>query len=56
MGNPIEQIFSNLKALLRKTAARRVNALWSAIGNLLDAFFPAECSNYLANSGYGQPT
>ena len=50
--NPIEQVFSKLKTLLRKTAARTVDALWSAIGNLLDAFSSHECSNYLANSGY----
>ena len=50
--NPIEQVFSKLKTLLRKTAARTVDALWSDIGNLLDAFSAHECSNYLANSGY----
>ena len=50
--NPIEQVFSKLKTLLRKTAARTVDALWSAIGNLLDSFSSDECSNYLANSGY----
>ena len=50
--NPIEQLFSKLKALLRKAAARTREALWTTIGNLLDAFSPAECSNYLQNSGY----
>lgn len=50
--NPIEQVFSKLKTLLRKTAARTVDALWSAIGNLLDSFSPSECSNYLVISGY----
>ena len=42
----------NGKTLLRKTAARTVDALWSAIGNLLDSFSSDECSNHLANSGY----
>lgn len=50
--NPIEQVFSKLKNLLRKTAARTVDTLWTAIGNLLDSFSSDECSNYLANSGY----
>lgn len=50
--NPIEQVFAKLKTLLRKTAARTVDALWAAIGKLLDAFSPQECSNYLTNSGY----
>lgn len=50
--NPIEKMFSKLKALLRKAAVRTVDALWNEIGRLLDAFTPQECSNYLAASGY----
>lgn len=50
--NPIEQMFAKLKALLRKAAARTRDALWNTIGNLLDTFTPAECRNYLQNSGY----
>jgi len=50
--NPIEQVFAKLKALLRKAAARTRDALWDTIGHLLDAFSPAECRNYLENSGY----
>ena len=50
--NPIEQAFAKLKALLRKAAERTVDGLWTAIGQLLDLFPPAECANYLANSGY----
>ena len=50
--NPIEQLFAKLKALLRKAAARTRDALWTTIGQLLDALSPAECRNYLINSGY----
>ena len=50
--NPIEQAFAKLKALLRKAAERTVDGLWATIGRLLDRFPPAECANYLANSGY----
>ena len=50
--NPIEQVFAKLKALLRKAAARTREALWITIGHLLSTFNPAECRNYLANSGY----
>ncbi|WP_206667722.1 IS630 family transposase [Muricoccus nepalensis] len=50
--NPIEQAFAKLKALLRKAAARTHEALWTTIGRLLETFTPAECRNYLANSGY----
>lgn len=50
--NPIEHAFAKLKALLRKAAATTRDVLWSTIGALLDAFTPAECRNYLINSGY----
>ena len=50
--NPIEQVFAKLKHLLRKAAARTVDAVYAAIGKLLDAFTPEECANYLKNSGY----
>jgi transposase len=38
--NPIEPLFAKLKTLLRKAAARSRDALWAAIGELLDAFSP----------------
>ena len=38
--NPIENAFSKLKALLRKTAARTVDQLWRAIGSAIDTFTP----------------
>ena len=50
--NPIEQVFAKLKHFLRKAAARTVDAVCAAIGDLLQAFTPGECTNYLANSGY----
>ena len=50
--NPIEQVFAKLKHLLRKTAARNVETLSAAIGNLLDEYTPQECANYLASAGY----
>lgn len=50
--NPIENAFAKLKALLRKAAERTVEGLWTTIGQLLDAFTPDECANYLAAAGY----
>ena len=50
--NPIENAFAKLKALLRKEAARTVDALWSAIGRLVDLITPAECINMFAAAGY----
>jgi transposase len=53
--NPIEQVFAKLKTLLRKAAARTVETLWHAIGQLLAAFSPAECANYFTDAGYCLP-
>jgi transposase len=50
--NPIEQLIAQLKALLRKAAARTKEVLWATTGQLLDLILPSECRNYLANSGY----
>lgn len=50
--NPIEQAFAKLKTLLRKAEARSVEALWNAIGQLLDCITPQECRNLFRNSGY----
>jgi transposase len=50
--NPIEQVFSKLKTLLRKARARTFDAVSDSIGELLNKFSPAECANYLNNSGY----
>jgi len=50
--NPIEQAFAKLKALLRKAAARTRDSLWDSMADVLGAFTPAECANYLAHAGY----
>jgi transposase len=50
--NPIEQVFAKLKHLLRKAAARTIETVCAAIGELLDAFTKNECANYFKNSGY----
>lgn len=50
--NPIENAFAKLKALLRREAARTIEALWSAIGRLIDLITPTECLNMFAAAGY----
>jgi transposase len=50
--NPIEQVFSKLKWLLRSAAERTVAGLWSLLGKLLDQFPPHECRNYFRHCGY----
>ena len=52
--NPIEQVFAKFKALLRRTAARTVDGLWSTIGTLLGHFPPDECARYIRHAGYGR--
>ena len=51
--NPIEQVFSKLKHMLRKAQARSYDGLLEAISRLLDTYAPDECRNYFQNSGYG---
>jgi transposase len=51
--NPIEMAFSKLKEKLRATAARTIDDLWKAIGNICKLFTAIECSNYFTAAGYG---
>jgi transposase len=50
--NPIEFAFSKLKSLLRAAAARTRDALWTAVGLVLDAVTPSECRNLFTAAGY----
>ncbi len=51
--NPIEKFFSKLKAHLRKTAARTLDAVLSSISNILNSLTKDESSNYFRHAGYG---
>jgi len=50
--NPIEKLFSKLKARLRKAAAREMEALWKEIGEMLNTLSASECTNYFESCGY----
>jgi transposase len=50
--NPIEQVFAKLKSLLRARALRTIDALWNALGDIVDCFTPTECANFLRHAGY----
>lgn len=50
--NPIENLFSKFKLLLRSEAARTVNSLFKVIGKLIDRFPMRECVNYILHAGY----
>ena len=52
--NPIEQFFAKLKHWLRKAAKRSTDAVYDAIGPILDTVTSVECANYFANAGYDQ--
>lgn len=50
--NPIELLFSKLKSLLRRDAARTVPELWDLLGRLVPVFTPHEWTNYFKHCGY----
>jgi transposase len=50
--NPIEQVFSKLKALLRKAAERTVPNLWRRIRSILRSISEKECLNFFRHAGY----
>jgi len=45
-------VFAKLKHLMRAEEQRTAEATWREANALLDVVSPAECANYLANSGY----
>jgi transposase len=49
--NPIEKAFAKLKALLRRAAARTVEAVRQAIEDLVTTITPTECANFFAACG-----
>jgi transposase len=56
--NPIEQAFSKVKGLLRRSEARTREALVGAMGRALDAVSSREARGFFGHCGYrsvGQP-
>ena len=51
--NPIENAFAQMKAHIRKAAARTIDALERAAAQALQTFKPVECANFFLNAGYG---
>jgi putative transposase len=50
--NPIEQTFSKIKHILRKSMGRSVRAVEDAIAEILPAINANECQNCFRNAGY----
>jgi len=49
--NPIEQLFSKLKSLLRKASARTIKHLWKAISCILKQVSKYECAALFSELG-----
>ena len=53
--NPIERLFSKLKAWLRSAKARAVEGLIEAMGDALRAVRPSDILGWFRHSGYREP-
>jgi len=52
--NPIEKLWSKVKAWLRRVCAKAFDTVVSSIADALRALEPDECRHYLQSCGYGQ--
>ena len=50
--NPIENVFSKLKTMLRKLMLRTVDELWKKLEILCEIFSPEEYKNYFKHAEY----
>jgi transposase len=53
--NPIEKLFSKLKASLRRAKARTVDALYTALGDGLRRITAEDIAGWFRSCGYGTP-
>ena len=51
--NPIEKLWSKVKAWLRRACAKTFETLSNAIADVLQDVTPNECANYFTSCGYG---
>ena len=52
--NPIEKLWSKVKAWLRDVSASTFDTLSDAVADALRAVAPDECGNYFTACGYGE--
>lgn len=50
--NPIENLYSKIKSVLRKGGARTLDALTDLVGTALKRVAPDECAGYFRHAGY----
>jgi transposase len=53
VGTP-RRLTAKLKHWLREAEKRTTDAVFNALGPILDTLSPVECANYFANAGYDQ--
>ncbi len=54
-GNPIEEVFSTIKGLLRKAEARTREALIEAMGPAISSVTEEDAQAFFEHCGYGTP-
>lgn len=52
--NPIEKLWSKVKAWLRRVCARTFEGIGNALADVLRTVTPTQCSNYFNSCGYGR--
>lgn len=52
--NPIEEMWSKVKAYLREVEARTLPALYDAVGRALSLVTPSDCLGFFRHSGYAK--
>ena len=52
--NPIEKLWSKVKAWLRRVSARTFDAIGDQLARVLRTVTPTECANYFNRCGYGR--
>lgn len=50
--NPIEQLFSKIKSMVRSEGKRTMETLWTSLGKIMNKIQRSECINYIKHCGY----
>jgi transposase len=50
--NPIEQLFSKIKSMVRSEGKRTIETLWSSLGKIMNKIDTGECRNFIKHCGY----
>jgi transposase len=50
--NPIEQLFSKIKSMVRSEGKRTMETLWTSLGKIMNKIQRSACINYIKHCGY----